>query len=162
MPQIEPDTGRILGFFVRSALLGTGDLFLQSTDIVSWGTKIHVRSDDRLSPPEELIRLQSAFSDTRTMLGQVIRAKDTKRIIGVCADVQFNTRHFMVEWLFPRRFFLTKQPLPVTDILEVTEDGIWVKDPVRPVKEKEVKEKKMSLPKDPVTDVLPALGRSSR
>lgn len=157
-PLIDPDTGRILGFFVQSVL--GGDLFLQSVDIAAWGTRIHVKDEDRLSPPHELIRLKSVLEEPRTFLGQAIRTKDTNRTIGICADVQFNTRHFMVEWLFPRKFFLAKQPLPVTEVLEVTPEGIWVKDPFRAAKEKTGAEEKEVVQKA-VTEVLPALSRKS-
>lgn len=132
-PLIDPDTGRILGFFVLSAL-GGGDVFLQAADIISWGTRVHIRSDDCLSPPDELIRLQSALDDPRRVIGQVIRTKDSKRRLGVCADVQFSTRHFIVEWMFPRRFFIARQPLPMSDVLEVTPEAIWVRDPLKPVR----------------------------
>ncbi len=158
-PLIEPDTGRILGFFIHSVL--GDDLFLQSVDISAWGTKVHVRDADRLSPPQELIRLKVGLGEPRTFLGQQIRTKYTNRTIGICSDVQFNTRHFMVEWLFPRKFFLTKQPLPVTDVLEVTTEAIWVKDPFRAPKERVTEEKKPVIQADTVTDVLPALGRES-
>lgn len=140
-PFLDPDTGRILGFFVIPALLGTGELFLQSSDIASWGTRVHIRSEDRLSPPDELIRLRSAFEDQRPVIGQPIRTKETNRLLGICSDVQFNTRHFVTEWIFPRKFFLARQPLPMADIIEITPDAIWVRDPLRPTREEVSKEK---------------------
>lgn len=134
-PVIDPDTGRILGFFVFSGRVGAGELFLQSIDIISWGTRVHVRNDDCLGPPDDLVRLQQAFEDPRTFLGQSIKTEKTKRVIGRCSDVQFNTHHFQVEWLFPRRFFMNRQPIPATDIVEVTPEAIWVREPARLSKE---------------------------
>lgn len=133
-PLIDPDTGRILGFFVLSAFLGGGEMFLQSLDIAAWGTRVHIRSEECLSPPEELIRLRSALEDPRLIIGQRIRTKTTNRCLGICRDIQFNTRHFMAEWIFPRRFFMSRQPLPMSDILEITPEAIIVKDPLRPVR----------------------------
>ncbi len=40
----------------------------------------------------------------------------------------------MAEWIFPRRFFMSRQPLPMSDILEITPEAIIVKDPLRPVR----------------------------
>ncbi len=154
-PFIDPDTGRIFGFFVFSAMIGVSDLFLQTPDIVAWGTRVHVRSADCLSPPEELIRLRSFFEDPRRVIGQTIRTKETNRKLGICSDVQFNTRHFMTEWIFPRKFFIARQPLPMTDVLEVTPEAIWVKDPLRPQKiEVPAEESVMSAV---LPDVLPAV-----
>lgn len=155
-PLIDPDTGRIIGFFVLPASMGGGEVFLQSLDITAWGTRVHVRSGDCLSPPEELIRLQSALSDPRRMLGQTIRTKDTKRSIGICGDVQFNTRHFLAEWIFPRRFFISRQPLPISEVIEVTPEAIWVRDPVRPVRAEVSKEKEATVG-SVLPDVVPTV-----
>lgn len=132
LPLIDPDTGKILGFFVTSSRMFQKTLFLAAADIIGWGTRVHVRSSDHVSPPEDLIRLQSAFSDQRPFLGQKIRTRRGRRSLGRCFDVQFNTRHFVLEWLFPKKFFILRSPIPASDILEVTTDAIWVRDPLYP------------------------------
>ncbi len=146
-PLIDPDNGRIAGFFVLPVYLGESRLFLQSTDIVSWGTRVHVLSEDRLGPPEDFIRLSERLHDPRPFLGQVIRVAGTGRSIGTLDDVQFNTRHFMIEWLFPRRWLFVRQPLPASDIVEVTEAAVWVRDPI----------KKQSVPAQETAPLDPAL-----
>lgn len=132
-PLIHPDTGRIEGFFVAGS---AEELFLSCHDIVAWGMQVHIKNADKLGPPSDFIRLQKLLEDPRTFLGQLIRTEETRRTLGVCTDVQFDTRHFIVEWLFPRRFFLIRQPIPASDVGEVTPEAIWVKDPLRPMKEK--------------------------
>ena len=132
-PLLDADCGRILGFHVASP---AGMLFLSAADILSIGTKVHVRSAVKLSPPDELVRLRTALDDERYFLGQTIRNRETGRALGTCGDLQFETNHFAVEWLFPRRWFFFGQPVPASDILEVTKDAVWVKDPVRPVQER--------------------------
>lgn len=154
-PLIDPDTGRIVGFFVLPLMIGEGELFLQSTDIASWGTRIHVLSVDRLGPPEDYVRLQKHLQDPRTFLGQKIRTKPGGRSLGTLDDVQFNTRTFAVEWLFPRKLFFIRQPIPVTEVLEVTEEAIWVRDPIRPVKEVIMEEKSQGIADPILPEVLP-------
>ncbi len=134
-PLIDPDTGRIVGFFVLPVMMGEGELLLQTSDILSWGTRVHVLSQDRLGPPEDFVRLKKRLEDPRAFLGQTIRTQEAKKSLGMLDDVQFNTRNFAVEWLFPRKLFFIRQPIPVTEVLEVTEEAIWVRDPIRPVKE---------------------------
>jgi uncharacterized protein YrrD len=130
-PVLDPDTGVIQGFFVTGTF-PRGMLFLQVVDIVGWGMQVHIRSADRLAPPEEIIRLRRLFEERRTILGQPIRTRQSNNVLGTCGDVQFNTHHFTLEWLFPRRFFLYRQPVPANEIVEVTDEAVWVNDPLRP------------------------------
>lgn len=136
-PLIEPDSGRILGFFVQGfSSVAAGPLFLSSLDILRFGTKVHIRSADTLSPPEEIVRLQKNLHEPRLFLGQRIRIRSSGRTIGICSDIQFDTGRFVVEWMFPRRFFLSVRPIAASEIIEVTEEAIWIQDPLRLRKEK--------------------------
>lgn len=159
-PLVDPDTGRLVGFFVLPVSLGDDILFLQTLDIASWGTRIHVLSADRLGPPEDFVRLKSRLEDPRPFLGQPIIIHGSRKSLGILEDVQFNTRHFAVEWLFPRKFFFIRQPIPVTDIVEVTPEAIWVKDPLGTVRDR--KETVAEAPTEPlvVPDPLGVQGAS--
>lgn len=160
-PVIQADSGKIEGFFVHTALPEFPPIvFLQTSDIIAWGTNVHILSKDRLSPPEELVRLQSSLHDPRTFLGQRIRIEGSGRILGTCADVQFDTRHCLVEWIFPRRFFVYRQPVLATDISEVTPDAIWVRDPLQSVREKAVQKLPAETTTVLSTDSVPASCRS--
>ncbi|MSR68035.1 hypothetical protein EXS65_04430 [Candidatus Peribacteria bacterium] len=132
-PLIDADSGRVLGFYV---LAGSGILLLSTADILSIGTKVHIGSREKLSPPEELVRLQSILDDPRSFLGQTIRNRETGRTLGKCVDLQFDTHHFSIEWLFPRKFLFFRKPIPASEILEVTVDAIWIKNPLRPGEER--------------------------
>lgn len=137
---IHPDSARIEGFFVMGLLQDVpGELFLLSHDILSWGTTVHLRSSDRLCQPSDLIRLRPLLEDVRTVLGQPVRVRGSNRSLGVCRDVQFDTRHCRVEWIFPYRCFVLQQrPVAVTEIEEITPDAIWITDPLRCMKEEVV------------------------
>lgn len=133
---VHPDTGVVLGFFVYGiGYLEGQQLFLASSDILSWGTRVHIRSEDRLSPPDELVRLQPLLQSPRTVLGQKIVTKKAKIVIGTCVDVQFDTRHFHIEWLFPKRWFMERRAIPASDIVEITDTAILVNEPLRPRRE---------------------------
>lgn len=152
-PLIDPDSGRIIGFFVTSLSLGDSQLFLHTVDIVSWGTRIHVLSADRLGPVQDFVRLTARLDDPRQFLGQQLRVHGTGRSLGTLVDVQFNTRHFMTEWLFPRKWLWVRSPLPACDIVEVTNDAIWIKDPLLSVPERS--EENKSLDVSVLQEVLP-------
>jgi len=154
-PVIDSDTGSIQGFFV-TGVFSHDPLFLQIVDIVGWGMQVHIRSADRLAPPEEIVRLQRFFTDRRTILGQPIRTQGSNTYLGRCDDVQFNTHHFTLEWLFPRKFFVYRQPVPVNEIIEVTPDVVLVNDPLRPTKTRRLK-KEMDTAETVVAEAMPAL-----
>jgi uncharacterized protein YrrD len=133
-PLIHPDTGEIVGFFVLPVHgFVTGPLFLSTLDIIQWGTVIHIRSEDVLAPPSELVRLQEHLLDRRTFLGQLIRVRPGGRTLGRCSDVQFDTDSYKVEWLFPRRWLLRIDPIPSSEVIEVTSKAIWIRPPIRTV-----------------------------
>ena len=155
---IEADTGVILGFFVGSLQSFTAEpLFLSTLDIVSWGTKIHVRNISRLAPASEFIRLQKYLEDSRSFIGQKMYIEQTKKCLGKCIDVQFDTRHFHIQWLFPRRlFFFLGQPVAASEIVEVTEKGIWIADPLKNIKEPIAAENTQVVETPPLSDITPA------
>lgn len=133
---IDPDSGNIEGFFVRvPGFLDFQEVFCSFLDIVRWGTRVHVRDADVLSPVEERIRLAPLLEDNRTVIGQKIQTQ-SGIYLGCCRDVQFNTDSMKMEWVFPKKFFRWGIALPAKDIQKITEQAIIVKDQV--VKEEEI------------------------
>lgn len=131
---LNPDTGKVEGFFAISALPMIGTPFLSTIDITKWGAHVHVRETGTVFPLEDHVRLQPLLEDNRTILGQRIRTESGRKI-GVCHDVQFNSDSMRCEWLFPRRFWRWCTPIPFSDVLEVRQDAIIVRDPNTSVKD---------------------------
>jgi len=143
---IHPDTAKIEGFFVHGGGIGGGNLFLSALDIQRFSTRVYVRDADMVSPAEDRVRLQPLLEDGRTVLGQKIKT-ECGQYLGKCMDVQFNTAHFLVEWLFPKHLWRWGIAIPVTEILEVRRDAIIVRNPT-PVAE-ELQESPPLLPQIP-------------
>lgn len=126
---IDPDTGKVEGLFVHmKSFLQSDVLFLSVLDILHVGTSITIRDADVLSPVDDLVRIQPLLEDNRPVIGQPMRS-ETGAYIGKCGDVQFDTIAFQVEWLFPRRWFRFRRPLPLSSVIEVRRDAIIVRDP---------------------------------
>lgn len=142
---IDPDTGKIEGFFV-----GNQD-FVSSLDIVRFGARVYVSHSDCIAPAEDRVRLQALLKDPRHIIGQKI-VYESGKTIGTCTDIQFTTKTMHIEWLFPRRFFKEGRPIPVSDVIEVTANAIIVSDPdvKAPIQEEEL----TSALADPSTPVL--------
>ncbi|MBI3619445.1 hypothetical protein HY213_05440 [Candidatus Peregrinibacteria bacterium] len=142
---INPDTAKIEGFFasIHGGFLGRETLFLSSLDIVRWGSRVWIRRADALSPPEERVRLQPLLEDRRPVLGQRMRT-ESGRVIGTCRDVQFDTLHFLIEWLFPKRSFRWGIAIPISEVVEVRPDAIIIRDP--PAVSEEAKEEQAEKP----------------
>ena len=125
---LHPDSGIVEGFFVRAPGLFPGDdLFLLSVDILHWGLRVTIRHSDVLSPFGELVRLQTLIDSDRPILGQRM-VTEGGRGLGRCSDVQFSTRDFCLEWLFPRRFWRSGIPVPASQILEVRREAIILRE----------------------------------
>lgn len=133
---LHPDTGKVEGLFVTvPGFFSRTQLFLSSMDILRWASRIELAHGDVLAPVEDHVRLQPLLEEGRPMLGQPIRT-DAGRAIGRCADVQFDTKALVIEWLFPRSLFRWGRPLPVSLILEVRREAIIIRDPDQPAAEK--------------------------
>lgn len=123
---LDPDRGKVLALLVRMPF-DSVSYAVQVLDITTWGKRIHVRDPSVLGPSEEIIRLKPYLEERRKIHHQPIVTKSGVRI-GRCSDYQFSTEHFALEWIFPRTFFLKGTPLPASEILEVTEKAVIVKE----------------------------------
>jgi len=133
---LQPDTGKVEGFFVRvPRFLHSDQLFLSAMDISRFGMRVLVRSGDVIAPPNEFLRIQPFLADKRTILGQLVRTESGKTV-GRCRDIQFETRSMHLTWLFPRRWWRWMTPLSVREIVEVKPEAVIVRDPASPAVEK--------------------------
>lgn len=128
---IHPDLGKLEGVFVRGS---AGEEFLSVQDIVHWGKAVMVRDSDVLAPLDERVRLSQLWAEGRSVLGQRI-VTESGRVIGRCADVQFETDTFRLEWIFPRHWLRWKRPIPASSIVEVRTEAICVREAEVPVAE---------------------------
>ena len=125
---LEPDKGTVEGFFVSiPCFLSSDVLFLSTFDIIHWGAHVRVSHADVLSPLEERVRLWELAEQGRTILGQKI-VSEAGKIIGTCRDVQFNTKTFTLEWIFPRRLLHWGIPIPASAIIEVKPEAVIVRE----------------------------------
>ncbi len=139
---IHPDTGKVEGFFVKVKrwYVRSEMLFLAAEDIQRWGMRVTVRNHEALSPLDERIRLQALLEERRPVLSQRIVTERGQKL-GRCADVQFETEFFMLEWLWPKKFGRWQRPLPLALVVEIRKDSIIVRDPTASAPEKVATEK---------------------
>lgn len=125
---LNPDTGRVEGLFVAiPGFLRSDTAFLSSADIRRWGTAVELADADALGPLDEHVRLERLAADPRRMLGQPM-VTEAGASLGRCADVQFDTESFHLQWLFPRRrLWRWGIPVPAHAVLEVRPDAIVVR-----------------------------------
>ena len=126
---IDPDSGKILGFyiFVNSGFFFGGEKFVSSIDVLNIGTRFIIRDVDVICDPNDIIRLQPILKDSRSVLKQRI-VSESGRYLGKCADVQFDTKSFIVQWLFPKKLYKWMVSIPVSAILEIKPKMILVKN----------------------------------
>lgn len=150
---LQPDRGMVDGFFIRQGGMSfSGDACVAVRDITRVGLRMEVRDAHCVGPLAEHIRLQETLSDGRRILGQRIMTEGGA-ILGCCGDVQFNTVTFAMEWLFPRRFWWWRRPLPARCIIEVRRDAIVVRDEEMTVGTKQGRE---AAPNEKAGGLVPA------
>ncbi len=125
---LHPDHGKVEGFFVTVPGFFTSAVeFLSTMDVRRFGKHIEVRDESAICDIDDHIRLRPLLEKRRPILGQSIVTEDG-RLLGRCADVQFNSVSFTLEWLYPKRFlFWWGLPVPARAIVEVTRDAIVVR-----------------------------------
>lgn len=127
---IHPDTGAIEGFFVRVPTFFHSDtLFLSAQDIVHWGTHVRVLRGEVFSSIEEYVRLLSFLEEGRTVFRQHIFTESGVDL-GRCSDIQFSTKTFALEWLFPKKLWWWQRPIPASSIVRVEPKGVIVREAV--------------------------------
>jgi len=130
---INPDLGKIEGFFVAvSSFFRTHELFLSVQDILHVGTRIRIRHPESLSPVEDVMRLATLLGDGRNVIGHVI-VTGSGKMNGKCVDIQFETKTFHLEWLFPKRWFRWTRPISRVEIVQIRNE-IIIRDPSAPAK----------------------------
>lgn len=123
---IHPDTLGIEGFFVRIPRFFSSELmFLSCSEVEHWGSRIRVRHAHALSPVEDLVRISRILEEGRPVIRQMI-VSDADIYLGRCHDIQFDTRSFRVEWLFPRRFLRWGIPIPIRAVVQVKPEAIVI------------------------------------
>jgi sporulation protein YlmC with PRC-barrel domain len=143
---IDPDRGIVEGFFVEiGLLLGTEVLFLSTNDVRRFGTTVEIAHREVLGPLTERIRLQEISDSCRPVLSQRI-VTESGRFIGRCRDVQFETKTFRLEWLFPRKWLRWGVALPIHDVVRIGREAIVVRDAVAPKPVEVSAEASMTLP----------------
>lgn len=126
---IHPDTGKIEGFGVKISgfLFTSAEKFLPVADILRWSLRVVVRSSDVLCDVTDMVRLEPLLSSPRPVLGQKI-VTNNGRQLGRCGDVQFDTTHFMLEWIFPKKLWKAGVPISAGHIEEVRSDAIIIRE----------------------------------
>ncbi len=133
---LHPDLGTVEGFFVQvPGMFRAEHLFLSAMDIVHWGSRIRIRDEDVLSPLEDRVRLSSLYHEGRTILGQKILT-ESNVALGTCRDLQFETKTFRLEWIFPKKWLRWGAGIPVTAIIEVRKEAVIVRDLAAGIEEK--------------------------
>ena len=129
---VDPDKGAVEGFAVTQSGFGLKHVsFLSTLDIRRFGAAVHVGHPSVIGDAEDIVRLQGVLADTRRVIDQRMCTESGMQL-GVCRDVQINTKTWHVEWLFPRRFFRWGTPVSIAQVIDVTEKAILLRDPVVP------------------------------
>lgn len=139
---IHPDTGALEGFFVVHYSLASGLLedFVSAHDIRSIGAVVRIRSGDMVGDPRDILRIAKLLEDPRRVLGQSIVTEKERTSLGRLHDIQFDTRRMRMEWMFPKKWWMSRTPIPASEIIRIDTDAIVVKEPLIAVPDTQILE----------------------
>jgi uncharacterized protein YrrD len=125
---IDPDSGGLLGFVVKSGLLGSNKV-LSFHDVTGIDhSVILVKEPESVLPVAEVAPIKHALADRRKLLkGKVVTEGGTN--LGRVTDVVINTDTAMVTKLYISHV-LEERIVSAEKIVKVTKDHIVVKDDV--------------------------------
>lgn len=125
---VDPDTGQILGFVVKTGLIG-GEKVLSYHDVTAVDhAGVLVRDPAHVLPQDEVAPIKKALSERRSLLGQRVVTEGGTNL-GKVADLVINTEMAMVVKLYVSHL-LEERILPLDKVVKVTKDHIVVKDDV--------------------------------
>lgn len=128
---LNPDTGKIGGWWVKPITLPLSLGILLPEDILSWKKSIYITSENVIADPSDLVRLEEMLQRNVALLGKKVYS-ETGRYLGKVLDFSFDPNLSVLRSIYVRRGFwlwtLSQRVFGMESIIEIQSDRIIVKD----------------------------------
>lgn len=131
---VNPDTGMVEAFWVKSATLPVKNAVLRISDIVEFKKNIYINSDKVLAQAEDVIRISEVLEDGRTFVDNAVQS-EAGESYGTCVNLTFDTKTYALKQIHSRRSILglitlDERIFSYDNILKVLPEMILVEDVV--------------------------------
>ena len=151
---INPDNGKLEGFWVKPITLHIGNAIIQNNSILEWKKNIYIKDEREISEPEEIIKISEILEMNTLIIGNSVK-NEAGEVFGNVFDIDFDTSKLYLRNLYVQKSFLGfkygQRIFNYDTIAQVLPEYILVKD----IEEKKEKAEDMTLMKDkqPLLDV---------
>ena len=129
---INPDTGKVEGFWLKSITNPLGDKVLQTQDILEWKNNIYIHDEHIISDPNDLLRIVDVLErETFVVENHVIGESDIS--YGSVYDLDFETDIYQINNIYCHKtifglFSHARSVFSYKNIVEILPEKILVKD----------------------------------
>ena len=102
---VNPDSGMVEAFWVKSRSLNLKSAILKASDIVEFKKNLYVKSDKVFAQAEDVIRINEILEDGRSFLGSTIQ-NEAGDSYGNCVNLDFDTKTFALKQIHSKKAFL--------------------------------------------------------
>ncbi len=128
LPIINPDTGVIEAFWVKSGLPGLQNAILQVSDIRAFKKSLYISTESKLADPAQVIRIAKILEQNKPYFGQNVLGT-SKKDYGVIWNISFSNETYLIKQLFTKKLLgLKKHIFTYKQITEVKAEYILVND----------------------------------
>jgi sporulation protein YlmC with PRC-barrel domain len=131
---INPEQGKIEGFWVRTVGLFGRKMILPAKDIVEWKVKLYVHDENSFCEPADLVRLADILENEITVYNKKV-ITTTGIYIGRVYDFNFELEscHLLNFFIVKKLLFFTLQRriVPLKEVVEINQEAIIIKSDLK-------------------------------
>lgn len=151
---INPDNGKLEGFWVKPITLPIGNAIIQNNSILEWKKNIYINDEREIAEPEDIINISEILEMNTLVIGNAVK-NEAGEVFGSVFDIDFDTSKLYLRNLYVQKSFFgfkhSQRIFNYDTIVQVLPEYILVKD----IEEKKEKAEDLTLIKDkqPLLDV---------
>lgn len=151
---IDPDSGKIEGFWVKSLALPIRNAILKNDSILEWKKNIYIKDENEIAEAEDIIKISEILEKNTLFIGSQVK-NEAGEFLGKVYDLDFDTEKLYIRQIYTQKNFLIlnydQRIFHNNTIVKVLPEYILVKD----IEEKKVSEGEVQIAdeKQPLMDV---------
>lgn len=128
LPIINPSTGVIEAFWVKTGLPGLHDAIIKTEDIRAFKKNIYIESELKIQDPGQILKIAQILEQNKPYFGQKVLGVNQKSY-GLLWNISFSSETLIIKQLFTKKLLgLKKHVFSAKLISEVTQESILIND----------------------------------
>ena len=129
---IDPDTGKIEGFWVKPLTLPVKNAVILSDSVLEWKKNVYIKDDREIAEAEDIIRISELLSRNTFFIGNSV-VSESGQMLGRVNDLDFDTSKMYLRNIYSEKSLLgffkhDQRTFSYDSIIQVLPEYILVKD----------------------------------